>query len=64
MNENQELSLQLTLSEINQILDALGSVPYRQIFQLINKIQRQAEGQLQQPQSTNSVAHEVQVVNE
>jgi hypothetical protein len=55
MNEFQEIKIALTLAEVNQILDALGSVPYRQVFQLIAKIQIQAEAQLQPPASSNSL---------
>jgi hypothetical protein len=43
----QEVQLQLTLAEVNQILDALGEKSYKQVYQLIIKIQQQAEGQLQ-----------------
>lgn len=64
MNETQEISLQLTLGEVNQVLDALGGIPYRQVYQLIGKIQRQAEAQLQQPEQTNSFSQEVPVVSE
>ena len=42
-----ELELKLTLPEINQILEALGAMPYRHVYQLIAKIQQQAETQLQ-----------------
>jgi hypothetical protein len=44
----QELQLQLSLAEVNQILDALGEKSYKQVYQLIIKIQQQAEHQLQQ----------------
>ena len=44
----QEVQLQLTLAEVNQILDALGEKSYKQVYQLIIKIQQQAENQLQQ----------------
>jgi hypothetical protein len=43
----QEIQLQLTLAEINQILDALGEKSYKQVYQLVLKIQQQAENQLQ-----------------
>jgi hypothetical protein len=43
----QEIQLSLTLAEINQILDALGEKSYKQVFQLIIKLQQQAEAQLQ-----------------
>ena len=42
----QEIKLVLTLDEINQILSALGSQPYKDVFQLVNKIQQQAQAQL------------------
>jgi hypothetical protein len=43
----QEVQLQLTLPEVNQILDALGEKSYKQVYQLIIKIQQQAENQLE-----------------
>ena len=43
----QEIKLVLTLDEINQILSALGSQPYNDVFQLVNKIQQQAQAQLE-----------------
>jgi hypothetical protein len=43
----QEMKLVLTLDEINQILSALGSQPYKDVFQLVNKIQQQAQAQLE-----------------
>jgi|GEM_PF-551527 hypothetical protein len=52
MDETSEIEIKLTLGEINQILDALGSQPYRQVYQLIGKIQVQAESQLQQPRAS------------
>lgn len=64
MNEIQEVKITLTLGEVNQILDALGNVPYRQVFQLIGKIQMQAEAQLQQPANSNSLPQSSQIVSE
>ena len=64
MNESPEIFIQLTLAEINQILDALGGLPYRQVYQLVAKIQRQGEAQLQQPEPTNSFSQEPQLVSE
>ncbi len=63
MNEIQEVKITLTLGEVNQILDALGNVPYRQVFQLIGKIQMQAEAQLQQPATSNSLPEEIEIVS-
>ena len=42
-----EIQLQLTLPEVNQILDALGEKSYKDVYHLIIKIQQQAESQLQ-----------------
>jgi hypothetical protein len=52
------------LGEVNQVLEALGTMPYRQVYQLIGKIQRQGESQLEQPESTDSWTQEVQTVSE
>lgn len=43
----QEITITLTLAEINQILSSLGTQPYKDVFQLINKIQVQAQVQLE-----------------
>jgi len=43
----QQLSLNLTLAEINAILDALGQRPYGEVFQLVEKIKAQSQAQLQ-----------------
>jgi hypothetical protein len=42
----QEIQLTLTLAEINQILEALGEKSYKDVFQLVSKIQAQASAQL------------------
>ncbi|TRU85933.1 MAG: hypothetical protein EWV76_13430 [Microcystis novacekii Mn_MB_F_20050700_S1] len=64
MNESEEISLKLTLGEVNQVLEALGTMPYRQVYQLIGKIQRQGEAQLQQPESPDSFSQEVEIVSD
>lgn len=43
----QELTLSLKLEEVNQILSALGQMPYSEVFPLIQKIQAQATPQVQ-----------------
>ena len=43
----KQLSLNLTLTEINAILDALGQRPYAEVFDLVEKIKTQSEAQLQ-----------------
>ena len=42
-----ELTFTLTLEEANQILDALGQQPFKQVFGLIGKIQQQASNQME-----------------
>lgn len=42
----QDIQLQLTLTEVNQILEALGEKSYKEVFQLVSKIQAQATSQL------------------
>ncbi|WP_413167902.1 hypothetical protein ACL6C3_14465 [Capilliphycus salinus ALCB114379] len=43
----EQITINLTLEELNKILESLGERPYVEVFQLINKIQAQAEAQLQ-----------------
>jgi hypothetical protein len=43
----QEIKLALTLDEVNQILSSLGSQPYKDVFQLVSKIQKQAQVELE-----------------
>ncbi|MDX1520683.1 MAG: hypothetical protein R3264_03570 [Anaerolineae bacterium] len=40
------IQLNLELHEINRILEALGDQPYKEVFELIAKIQGQAQAQL------------------
>ena len=42
----QEIQLTLTLAEVNQILAVLGEKSYKDVFQLVTKIQQQASDQL------------------
>jgi len=50
--DSQTVQLTLTLAEVNQILESLGNQPYVRVFQIVAKIQRQAEDQLSdQPSS-------------
>ena len=50
----EEIQLKLTLSEVNLILGALGEMPYAKVYQLVGKIQQQAETQLQPTQLDQS----------
>lgn len=40
------MSLNLSLSEINIILDALGQRPFAEVYELVAKIQQQAQVQM------------------
>lgn len=45
--EQANLTLQLTVDEVNKILAALGNLPYAQVFSLIQSIHQQVGPQLQ-----------------
>lgn len=40
------MKLDLTINEVNLILQALGNAPYAQVFELVQKIREQAQGQI------------------
>ena len=42
----KQIKLELTVDETNQILEALGNLPFKTVFGLIGKIQNQAADQL------------------
>ncbi|GAA1514566.1 hypothetical protein GCM10009677_54720 [Sphaerisporangium rubeum] len=42
----KKIDLSLTIAEVNQILDALGALPYAQVYELVGTIQQQAQSQL------------------
>ena len=44
----QTLNFQLTLDEANQVLNALGRLPYIEVHDLILKLQQQAKSQLKE----------------
>lgn len=41
-----EIVLKLSVDEVNQVLFALSDKPYKDVFQLIGKIQEQANTQI------------------
>jgi hypothetical protein len=47
----QTIKLNLTLEEINTVLEALGQMPYVRVYQLIPKLQRQTAPQLPEDQA-------------
>ena len=50
------MKLDLTIQEINMILQALGNAPYAQVFELVQKIREQAQSQIQ-PVPTSEETH-------
>jgi hypothetical protein len=42
----QKITVSLTIPEVNQILEALGTMPYAQVYELIANLHQQAEGQV------------------
>lgn len=48
----KELILKVTVDEANQILEALGEMPFKLTFKLIGKIQQQAAEQLENSEET------------
>ena len=47
------MKLELTINEINMILQALGNAPYAQVFELVEKIRTQAQAQVQSAETEN-----------
>jgi len=45
--ENPEITVELTLNEINMILASLGKHPFDEVVALVGKIRSQGEGQIQ-----------------
>jgi hypothetical protein len=46
--ENKEIDLNLTVSEVNAVLQALGQMPFAQVVALVQKIQQQAAPQVKE----------------
>lgn len=60
--DQKEFVVTLSLGDINQILSALGNLPYVQVYQLIQDIRQQTERQLmaEYPENgqSNTLVHE------
>lgn len=41
------IHLELSVAEVNLILEALGDQPFKSVFALVSRLQSQARGQLQ-----------------
>lgn len=55
----KEINLVLTVEETNKILDALGNLPFKSVFGLIQKIQNQAANQLSQNEEMQETPQEI-----
>ena len=42
-----DITLTLTLNEVNMIMSALGTAPYVQVAELVGKVKQQAQSQLE-----------------
>lgn len=64
----EQISINLTIEEVNEILESLGQRPYVEVFELINKIQGQAQAQLQaqkmREQGLNQQLNEAEIIVE
>ncbi|TAD99099.1 MAG: hypothetical protein EAZ97_09625 [Bacteroidetes bacterium] len=49
----KELTLNLTLEEVNLILKALGKMPFVDVYEVIGRINKQANEQLKKTNSEN-----------
>lgn len=45
--ENTLLRFEMTVEQANQVLSALGKLPYEQVYKLIEQLQQQASHQIQ-----------------
>jgi hypothetical protein len=46
----QDITLKLSVGQINLLLEALGSQPYLRVYELIELLQTQAQAQLTKPE--------------
>lgn len=53
------IDLNLTVAETNLILEALGHLPFKHVYQLIGKIQHEASEQLQASQLDPSAVNHI-----
>lgn len=55
MDSKTEITLTLTLEEVNLVLQALGGLPYAQVFNQIEKIKAQAQKQFEDASATSTM---------
>jgi len=46
MRETKEITLSLSVDEVNLILEGIGLLPFVRVFALVAKVQKQAQAQL------------------
>lgn len=46
MANTKEITLKLPIDDVNTILQALGNMPFQQVYRIIQEIQQQASSQL------------------
>jgi hypothetical protein len=49
MSDQPTLHLELSVEDVNLILEALGEQPFKSVYGLVSRLQSQARGQLQSP---------------
>ena len=54
----EEIELTITVDEANTILEALGNLPFKEVFTLVSKIQKQASQQLGKASAAGESASE------
>ena len=61
---NDTIHLDLSIDEVNLILEGLGELPFRRVFQLIGRIQGAARSQIQEAdiQPVNGNGHAASAV--
>jgi hypothetical protein len=55
---NDKIQLMLELPQVNQILSALGKLPYEEVYTLIETVKVQAHHQLEEQPKPNGITDE------
>ena len=56
MNKEELIKLELSIDDINKILQALGTLPFVEVYDLIGRINKQANDQLTSPKGDNPLS--------
>lgn len=60
MSDQPTLHLELSIEDVNLILEALGEQPFKSVYGLVSRLQSQARGQLQSPPEAEGDSPSVQ----